>query len=276
MRFLQPGWIYSCFNADRFGIYEQAAILVPKSIFMNNTIDKMAALITGANRGLGLELSKQLNKKGYFVFMGVRDLKKGELALQALPNPDRATLLLLDVADPASVGSAVKQLDHTDYRLQILVNNAGVMMDGDVMKDSTTDIAVERIRKTFDTNFFGLVELTNHVLPFLLQTPDSRILNISSDMGSLQLHARQHPLARTFAYNASKAALNMYTIHLANALRDKNVKVNAVHPGWVKTDMGSEFAPLEIPDAVEPIVEFLLKDDLPTGKFMFRGEEIAW
>ncbi|WP_127124486.1 SDR family NAD(P)-dependent oxidoreductase [Pseudoflavitalea rhizosphaerae] len=243
---------------------------------MHNTIDKRAALITGANRGLGLELCKQLNKKGYFVFMGVRDLKKGELALQTLPNPDRATLLLLDVSDPASVGSAVKQLDHADYRLQILVNNAGIMMDGDVMKDSTTDIAVERLRKTFDTNFFGLVELTNQVLPFLLQTPDSRILNISSDMGSLQLHARQHPLARTFAYNASKAALNMYTIHLANALRDKNVKVNAVHPGWVKTDMGSEYAPLEIPEAIEPIVEFLLKEDLPTGKFVFRGEEIAW
>ena len=243
---------------------------------MSHTIDNSAALITGANRGLGLELSKQLNKKGYFVFMGVRDLEKGQMALQTLANPDRATLLLLDVSDPVSVGHAVNQLNQTGYRLQILVNNAGVMMDGDVMKDSTTAIASDQLRKTFDTNFFGLVELTNQVLPSLLQTPDARILNISSDMGSLQLHARQHPLARTFAYNASKAALNMYTIHLANALKDTNVKVNAVHPGWVKTDMGSEYAPLEIPEAVEPIVEFLLKDDLPTGKFVFRGNEIEW
>ncbi|QEC43673.1 SDR family NAD(P)-dependent oxidoreductase [Pseudobacter ginsenosidimutans] len=243
---------------------------------MSYTFNNKAALITGANRGLGLELSRQLNKKGYFVFMGVRDLEKGKIALQTLTNPDYASLLLLDVSDPASVGSAVKQLDQTGYPLQILVNNAGVMMDGDVMKDSTTEIGPEQLRKTFDTNFFGLVELTNQVLPSLLQTPDARILNISSDMGSLQLHARQHPLARTFAYNASKAALNMYTIHLANALRDKNVKVNAVHPGWVKTDMGSEYAPLEIPDAVTAIVDFLLKDDLPTGKFVFRGEEIEW
>lgn len=243
---------------------------------MNNTGTNTAALVTGANRGLGLELSRQLNQRGYFVFMGVRDLEKGEKAIQRLPFPERACLLALDVADPATVSNAVARIREQAIPLQILVNNAGVMMDGDIMKDSTTNISGERLRKTFDTNFFGLVDLTNQVLPVLLESSGPRILNISSDMGSLQLHARQHPLARTFAYNASKAALNMYTIHLANALKDKNVKVNAVHPGWVKTDMGSEYAPLEIPEAVEPIVEFLLKQDADTGRFVFRGEEIEW
>ncbi|MBO9632174.1 MAG: SDR family NAD(P)-dependent oxidoreductase [Chitinophagaceae bacterium] len=243
---------------------------------MNVTGTGTAALITGANRGLGLEFSKQLNQRGYFVFMGVRDLEKGKNALQGLAYPERASLLALDVTDPVSVERAVGQINSSGIPLQILVNNAGVMMDGDIMKDSTTDISSERLRKTFDTNFFGLVDLTNQVLPTLLRSAAPRILNISSDMGSLQLHAKQHPLARTFAYNSSKAALNMYTIHLANALKEKNVKVNAVHPGWVKTDMGSEYAPLEIPEAVEPMVAFLLSEDLGTGKFVHRGEEVAW
>lgn len=242
---------------------------------MDASLIRTAALITGANRGLGLELSRQLNQKGYFVFMGVRDLEKGKQALQALPYPDQATLLTLDVTDTHSVSKAIEQIRSSGLRLEILVNNAGVMMDGDFMKDSTTGIAADSLRKTFETNFFGLVELTNKVLPLLLDSPEPRILNISSNMGSLQLHARQHPLARTFAYNASKAALNMYTIHLSNALKDRNVKVNAVHPGWVKTDMGSEYAPLEIPEAVEPIVEFLLKDT-GTGRFVFQGEEVEW
>lgn len=234
------------------------------------------ALITGANRGIGLELTKQLTAKGYFVFMGVRDVAKGAEALQALPLPDRAAVVALDVNDPASVHRAVEEIAQASESLQILVNNAGVMMDGDFMKDSTMDIAAESLRKTFDTNFFGLVELTNKVLPLLLKSEQASVLNISSNMGSLQMHSREEPLARTFAYNASKAAVNMYTIHLANALKGRQVRVNAVHPGWVKTDMGSEYAPLEVNEAVGPLVDFLLQEDAPTGKFMFRGEEVAW
>lgn len=234
------------------------------------------ALITGANRGIGLELTKQLTAKGYFVFMGVRSAGKGAEALQGLPFRDRAAVVELEVNDPASVKRAVEEIAGATRSLQILVNNAGVMMDGDFMKDSTTDIAAEDLRKTFDTNFFGLVELTNKALPLLLASEQASVLNISSNMGSLQLHAREEPLARTFAYNASKAAVNMYTIHLANALRDTRVRVNAVHPGWVKTDMGSEYAPLEVEEAVGPLVDFLLQRDMPTGKFLFRGEEVAW
>ncbi|MGN6419233.1 MAG: SDR family NAD(P)-dependent oxidoreductase [Pseudobacter sp.] len=233
------------------------------------------ALITGANRGIGLELTKQLTAKGYFVFMGVRDASKGAKALQFLEFPERAAVVELDVNDPVSVHRAVKEIGQASESLQILVNNAGVMNE-DFMKDSTTGIAMEKLKKTFDTNFFGLVELTNSVLPLLLKSGEASILNISSNMGSLQLHSRQEPLARTFAYNASKAAVNMYTIHLANALRDQQVRVNAVHPGWVKTDMGSEYAPLEVNEAVGPLVDFLLQKDAPTGKFMFQGQEVEW
>ena len=243
---------------------------------MNSSFSNQTAFITGANRGMGWELTQQLTRRGFFVFMGVRDNGKGEQARMQLDHPERAITISLDLGNSVSINKAVQQVLETHHPLDILINNAGVMMDGNIMEDSTTVISGETLRKTFDNNFFGHVELTNQLLPLLQKSKRAAILNISSNMGSLQLHAAQEPLARTFAYNSSKAALNMYTILLANALSDRQIKVNAIHPGWVKTDMGGEFAPLEIEEAVQPMIDFLLSPDLPTGKFVSQNGEINW
>ncbi len=238
---------------------------------------KKIALITGAGRGLGWELTNQLTKNGYFVIMGVRDEEKGLAAWERLPEKEAATVMVLDMEDPASFAQVYTQLEKKNGKLDLLVNNAGVMLDGDLMKNSTNTISAELLKKTFDVNFFGIVELTNTLVPLLLKSTSAAIVNISSNMGSLHLLATVPAMPKTFAYNTSKAALNAYTLHLAHLLNDTPVKVNAVHPGWVKTDMGGEAAPLEAAEAVAPIVQLILQGtDAPTGQFLHQGQNVMW
>lgn len=131
-----------------------------------------------------------------------------------------------------------------------------------------------------DTNFFNVVKLTNTLLPLIKKSEAGRIVNLSSILGSLEYHSDAHsPIygSKLFAYNTSKSALNSYTIHLAAALADSNVKVNSVHPGWVKTDMGTEAAPMEINDGVKTSVAMaLLENDGPSGKFVHLDSELPW
>lgn len=238
---------------------------------------KKIALITGAGRGLGWELTNQLTTNGYFVIMGVRDEQKGLAAWERLPGKELATIMVLDMEDPASFAQVYAQLVKKYGQLDLLVNNAGVMLDGDLMKNSTTTIVPELLKKTFDVNFFGIVELTNILVPLLLKSTAPAIVNISSNMGSVHLLATEPAMPKTFAYNTSKAALNMYTLHLAHLLSNTPIRVNAVHPGWVKTDMGGAAAPLEAAAAVVPIVNLILQGSkAPTGQFLHQGQEIMW
>lgn len=241
---------------------------------------KKVALITGANKGLGLETARQLGKQGITVLMGARDLAKGEAAAAELKKDHiDARAVKLDVNDPADYAAVAKVIEKDFGRLDILVNNAGLLLDSRKGNETSTTSA-EVLRKTFDTNFFAVVALTQVLLPLVRKSEAGRIVNLSSILGSLTLHATKGSYvydAKTFAYDASKAALNAFTIHLAHELQGTKIKVNSAHPGWVKTDMGGEGAVLEIEEGGKTSVELAtLPEDGPTGGYFHMGKPIPW
>ena len=241
---------------------------------------KKVALITGANKGLGLEMARQLGKAGVTVIVAARDPKKGEAAAEALRKEGiDAQALKLDVTNRKDHEAAAKFLEEKFGRLDILMNNAGISLDelGAGKASTTSD---EVLRETFDTNFFAPVALTRALLPLLKKSEAGRIVNMSSILGSLALHADPGSPIYNFkalSYDASKAALNSFTIHLAHELKDTKIKVNSAHPGWVKTDMGTDAAPLEIPEGGKTGVELaLLGADGPTGGYFHLGKPLPW
>jgi NAD(P)-dependent dehydrogenase (short-subunit alcohol dehydrogenase family) len=239
------------------------------------------ALITGANKGIGLETGRQLGKLGYVVLLGSRDLLKGEVAARQLRHEGiDARVYKLDVTRSADVKAATACLEKDFGRLDVLVNNAGVMIEKGWTQNRTSEIKLEDLRATFDANVFAVVALTTALLPLLRKADAACIVNVSSILGSVSLQATlTSPTYATklYAYNASKAALNMYTIHLAHELRNTKIKVNSAHPGWVKTDLGGSGAPMNVVDGAKTEVMLAtLPEDGPTGGFFHLGKEIAW
>lgn len=245
-------------------------------------MSKKIALITGANKGLGFETARQLGKEGVSIIAAARNKEKGIAAVNKLKEEGiDAEFLQLDVDKDADIQFAFNFINEKYGKLDILINNAGIQVDGAGWGDNTaTTIKEEALRQTMDTNFFNVVKLTNTLLPLIKKSEAGRIVNLSSILGSLEYHSDAHsPIygSKLFAYNTSKSALNSYTIHLAAALADSNVKVNSVHPGWVKTDMGTEAAPMEINDGVKTSVAMaLLENDGPSGKFVHLDSELPW
>lgn len=241
---------------------------------------KKIALITGANKGIGLETARQLGKKDLTVLLGARDATKGERAATELQKEGiDAHPIVLDVSDSASIKKAVAQVERDFGRLDILVNNAGVMMDDREKKVSEQPIATWR--NTFDTNVFGLIETTHAFLPLLRKSEAGRIVNLSSILGSIGFHAQPgspvYENKSAPAYNVSKAAVNAYTVQLAYELKDTPIKVNAAHPGWVKTEMGGEGAQMEIVDGAKTSVALAtVAADGPSGTFEHMGKPIPW
>lgn len=241
---------------------------------------KKVALISGANKGLGLEMARQLGQKGITVVVTARDEQKGGAAAGKLRDQDvDAHFCKLDVTKKADQEATFSFLEQNFGRLDILINNAGISAEGlgDVKTSVGTD---EALRQTFETNFFAPVSLTRILLPLLRKSEAGRIVNMSSILGSQTLHAKpDSPIYdfKSFAYDASKAALNSFTIHLAHELRDTKIKVNSAHPGWVKTDMGTDAAPMEIPEGAKTGVELALVDENgPTGGFFHLGKPLPW
>jgi NAD(P)-dependent dehydrogenase (short-subunit alcohol dehydrogenase family) len=242
--------------------------------------DNKVALITGANKGLGLETARQLGKLGVTVLVGARDLKRGEEAAEVLRGIGvDARAIKLDVVSAADRVAVADAIGKEFGRLDILVNNAGVMLDSRA-KNETSTTSQKVLFDTFDTNFFAVVALTQALLPLLKESAAGRIVNLSSILGSNTLHATPgSPIyeAKTFAYDASKVALNSFTIHLAHELKGTKVKVNSAHPGWVKTDMGGEGAMMEIVDGAKTSVELAtLPEDGPTGGYFHMGKALPW
>ena len=238
------------------------------------------ALITGANKGLGLETARQLGALGITVLLGARDLAKGELAAAELKKAGvDARPVKLDMDDPEDFAVIADQIATEFGQLDILVNNAGIFLD-ERKANETSKLPMEDLRKTFETNVFAVVGLTQALLPLLRKSEAGRIVNLSSILGSNTLHATPGSYvwnAKTFAYDASKAALNSFTIHLAHELRDTKIKVNSAHPGWVKTDMGGEGATLELEDGAKTGVNLAtLPEDGSTGTFVHMGKAIPW
>jgi NAD(P)-dependent dehydrogenase (short-subunit alcohol dehydrogenase family) len=241
------------------------------------------ALITGANKGIGLETARQLGKLGIAVLVGARDAAKGEEAAAKLRTEDGITAhaVKLDVTNFADHVAVKDFIERQFGKLDILVNNAGIAIDeGGWEGNFTSTTSQEVLQRTFNTNFFALVALTQTLLPLIRKSDAGRIVNLSSILGSLTLHSSpDSPIyaAKKFAYDASKTALNAFTIHLAHELKETPVKVNSAHPGWVKTDMGTDAAPMEVPDGAKTSVELAtLAADGPTGGYFHLGKPLPW
>lgn len=240
--------------------------------------EKKIALITGANKGLGLEAARQLGALGITVLIGARDEAKGRQAADELKSKGAdAHALVIDIADHESIRLAKEQVERRFGRLDVLVNNAAIMVD---RSDGPSAGSLEALRDTLETNVVGLVDVTQQFLPLLRKSSAGRIVNLSSILGSLGEHSRPGSSiygVLTVWYNMSKAAVNMYTVNLAHELKGTKIKVNAAHPGWVKTDMGGPEAPMELVDGAKTTV-FLatLPDDGSTGGFFHMKDRLPW
>jgi len=239
------------------------------------------ALITGANKGLGFETCRQLGRLGFTILLGSRDVLKGEVAARLLRSEGvDARVVKLDVNRQSDIDAVAKKVEAEFGKLDVLVNNAGVMIEKSWTKNSTSETKLADLRATFEANLFAVVAVTLGMLPMLKKAEAARIVNVSSILGSVKLQATAgSPTYKTklFAYNASKAALNMFTISLAHELRHTKIKVNSAHPGWVKTDLGGSAAPMDVADGARTEVQLAtLPEDGPTGGFFHEGQAIDW
>lgn len=242
-----------------------------------NTASRIA-LVTGATRGIGLETARQLAQAGVHTLLAGRDRERAveaSLGLQSQGLPVEA--IALDVTDAGSIGEAVREVERRHGRLDVLVNNAGIAIDD--WNSAPSEQGAEVWRKTFDTNVFGLVEVTRAFLPLLRAAPAGRIVNVSSVLGSVALQSDPQSIYYAIklpAYSVSKSAVNAWTVQLAYELRETPVKVNAIHPGNVRTDMNPN-AELEVGEGARSSVQMALLDaDGPTGTFTHLGETLPW
>jgi NAD(P)-dependent dehydrogenase (short-subunit alcohol dehydrogenase family) len=238
------------------------------------------ALITGANKGLGFEMARQLARAGVTVVLAARDRQKGEAAAEKLRGENlEVQFLKLDVTNEDDHATAKATLEQKFGKLDILINNAGIS-SGELGGEKASLATQEVLHRIFETNLFAPIALTQALLPLLEKSAAGRIVNMSSILGSQTLHSDpKSPIYdfKSLSYDASKAALNSFTVHLAYELKDTRIKVNSAHPGWVKTDMGTDAAPMEIPEGAKTGVALaLLDEDGPTGGFFHLGKPLPW
>jgi len=242
------------------------------------------ALITGANKGIGFDTAKQLLQKGFYVYIGSRNLENGLQAVEKLRvlNLTNVEAIQIDVTDDNSVKNARTEIGKKIDILDVLINNAGI--NGGV-PNTALEARTDQFLAAFNTNVFGVARVTQAFIDLLNKSPEPRIVMVSSSVGSLSLQSDPNWLAYNFAkyavYGSSKAALNMFTIHLAYELRDTAFKVNAVCPGYTKTDFTNHNGG-EVEEAAKRIVKYALLDkDGVSGKFISEETnpttgEIAW
>lgn len=227
------------------------------------------ALITGANRSIGFETARQLLQQGYYIYLGSRNLENGLEAVEKLKAESLTNLevIQIDVSNDESVKAARVEIGKKTEVLDVLINNAGIL--GGMPQTTSTDLAV--FKQVFDTNLFGVVQVTQAFMDLLQKSDRPRIVNVTSGLASLTLHSDptwKYYNVKAAIYNTSKAALNMYTITLAYELRDTAFKVNAVDPGFTATDINQYSGPGTVEDAAARLVKYATIDaDGPTGKF---------
>jgi NAD(P)-dependent dehydrogenase (short-subunit alcohol dehydrogenase family) len=243
------------------------------------------AFVTGGNRGIGYQTALDLGSiPGIKVVIGSRRLGQGrEALLKLLAAGVDADVIEFDVVNPVHHKAAYDYFNSKYGRLDILVNNAGMAagpFPGKGPEHNAADVPMDLLRRVFDTNFFAQVAVTEALLPLIRKSPAGRIVNLSSILASLTFHADpKSPIyhAKSFSYDASKSALNAFTIHLAYELRNTKIKVNSAHPGWVKTDMGGDQATMELADGSKTSVLLAtLPDDGPTGGYFHMGKSLPW
>ena len=264
-------------------------------------------LVTGGNRGIGFEICRQLDELGYVVILGSRDLNKGKAAAASLS--ENVIVKQLDVTNEKSILDLCKFVKKEHGKLDVLINNAGVGTrhkgsenfvlagvkniiagnSGGLLKiarlfkplfsivgistgsRSTLNIPMKSVKQVMETNFYGPWQMIRVFVPLLQKSEDGRIINMSSGMGELKSLTGDHP-----AYRLSKASLNALTIMFSNELREKGIKVNAMCPGWVKTDMGGPDAPRHVSQGADTAVWLATEVEIPTGKFFRDRAEIDW
>ena len=241
------------------------------------------ALVTGANRGIGFETVRQLAAQGIEVFLAARTLQSAQEAANKLQDRSLSRIhpIQLDVTNASDRAAAVGQIENEFGHLDILVNNAALgAPEGTLLAKLTSDTPEKELQDVFNTNVFSVLLLTHDLLPLLRKSDAGRIVNVSSTTGSLTMQANRDPMlayTKRFAYNASKSALNMFTIHLSQELEDTNIKVNSVLPGWVKTELGTDLAPMSVEDGAKTSVQAALLDaDGPNGSFFHLGQQLPW
>jgi len=235
------------------------------------------ALITGANRGLGLETARQLARDhGFSVWLACRHPEVGLGAEKILTDEGLdAHFVPLDVTDEDSIQKAARLVSEKCGRLDVLVNNAGIMLEHDF---KVGGVPSSDWKKTFDVNFFGVVDTTNAVLPLLEKSDAPRVVNLSAILGSLtEISKPQMKQWIRASYSASKAALNAYTVCLTQEHANSKWKINAAHPGWAKTILGGPQAPMTAAQGVKTVIQLAtLGNDGPSGGFFHVGKLMAW
>jgi len=242
-------------------------------------MSKRIIFITGANKGIGLETARQLGREGHTVLIGARDAAKADGAVATLAKEGiDAHPVVIEVTDSASIAAAAAHVAEKFGKVDSLINNAGIAIEP--WGTTTSAVSLDIWRKIYETNLFGLVAVTQAFLPLVKKSDAGRIVNLSSILGSLALHANPSSPIYNFkspAYDSSKSAVNQYTVHLAYELRDTTIKVNAAHPGWVKTDLGGQGAPMEIEDGAKTSVWLAtLPADGPTGGYYHLQSTLPW
>jgi NAD(P)-dependent dehydrogenase (short-subunit alcohol dehydrogenase family) len=240
--------------------------------------DKRVALVTGGNRGIGYAISRSLSLRGITVILGVRDPNKGASACSRLQGEDLdVNYELMDVNDAGSIQTAVKHIQAQFDRLDILVNNAGILIDG---SENALDVNSSTIEKTFQTNFMGPLILCQNCVALMKAGGYGRIVNMSSTLGSLSEMVdpdSAYAGVGAPAYRLSKAALNAVTTLVAKEVRGDNILVNSASPGWVRTDLGGDQAPLTPEQGADtPVWLATLPDGGPTGGFYRDRTRIPW
>jgi len=242
------------------------------------------ALVTGANKSIGFEVARQLVQKGIYVYLGSRNLENGAEAVDKLKagGLNNVEVIQLDTTDDESVIKARKEIGKKTKVLDILINNAGIYGG---YPQTALDATIDQFKATYDANVYGVVRVTQTFIDLLKKSSEPRIVNVSSSQGSIALHS--DPTYKYYDYKgvvylSSKSALNMYTVVLAYELKDTNFKINAVCPGYTKTDFNGHRGPGTVKDAGKRIVKYALVDNHgPTGKFFSEENnpdtgEIPW
>lgn len=246
--------------------------------------DKRVALVTGANQGIGLQIAKELASKGLTVLVGARDLGRGEQAAQKIAGDARA--IQLDVTDAASIAAAARQIRASFGRLDVLVNNAAISRTTETFTEHVTTnlpslVPIDTVRAVWETNVFGVLAVHQAMLPLLREAPHARIVNVSSVVGSLTLATSPENSWRSHfdaTYAASKTALNAMTVAMAIELEGTSIKVNAVSPGFTKTNLNDYQGTETVEEgAAEAVRVALLGPDAPSGTFTHgKMGELPW
>jgi NAD(P)-dependent dehydrogenase (short-subunit alcohol dehydrogenase family) len=235
------------------------------------------ALITGANKGLGKEIARQLGALGYTVILTARNDHAGRAVVAELVAAGcDAHAVRLEVTNPDDIANLVRYIEATFGKLDVLVNNAGIALEWD---GNPTD--ADKVRRTLEVNLVAPYAITEALVPLLARSEDARVINHSSMLGSMGTAESMWEQVASFmavGYSTSKAGLNMLTLIQSKTLASKGIAVAAAHPGWVKTDLGSQAAPMEVEEGARTVVDLvtITRKQFPHGQLRHKGEHIPW